>query len=706
MARDALVDRLVAGQFGRLTVVSAPAGWGKTTVVLEWRRRSAGRTPFGWIALDEDDNDPTTFWAYVIEALGGMFPGRTSEAQRVAEQRGDVRERVIPSLVNGLAEAGDGVLILDDYHVVRSPLVAEQLTFFIDHLPAGLHLAVVTRSEPVLPLARLRAQGELTELRAADLRFTPVETGALLNDILGLRLGGKHVVTLQERTEGWAVALHLAALSLRSRSDPAALIGGFSGEQEYLVQYLGSEVLARLQPALRTWLTETAILDRFCVPLCNAVTQRTDSAEMLHQAEQANLFVLALDDRHEWFRYHQLFAEMLRRELTAAVPGRRAELNRRASEWFAAHAAPQEAVRYALQAGDLDTVHLLAGRHWNHEYNAGRLATVDGWLTALGEGRVRADPWLSAARVMIWADEGRLDELDAWLELDSTVDGYPYAVLRALHRFKSGDLGRAGDELDRAQQLRTESGPFWPTIERCVRGTTAYWAGDLASARSSLASATGLALSYDNVAGFTYATGYLALIALDADDVSTARRSLDRVAAYLDPAADLAAHFVLALPLLALGRLLELDGDLERAEHALTRAVACARGGAGRLERVATVATLARLHHRKGDRQQASRLLAEAAALLRLSPDPGRAAAMAADEPSAPRVRATGGGELTAREVAVLRLLPTELSLREIADALYVSHNTAKTHSRVLYRKLGVSSRDEAVAAARSGGLL
>jgi len=359
-----------------------------------------------------------------------------------------------------------------------------------------------------------------------------------------------------------------------------------------------------------------------------------------------------------------------------------------------------------LQAGDLDTVHLLAGRHWNHEYNAGRLATVDGWLTALGEGRVRADPWLSAARVMIWADEGRLDELDAWLELDSTVDGYPYAVLRALHRFKSGDLGRAGDELDRAQQLRTESGPFWPTIERCVRGTTAYWAGDLASARSSLASATGLALSYDNVAGFTYATGYLALIALDADDVSTARRSLDRVAAYLDPAADLAAHFVLALPLLALGRLLELDGDLERAEHALTRAVACARGGAGRLERVATVATLARLHHRKGDRQQASRLLAEAAALLRLSPDPGRAAAMAADEPSAPRVRATGGGELTAREVAVLRLLPTELSLREIADALYVSHNTAKTHSRVLYRKLGVSSRDEAVAAARSGGLL
>ena len=706
VARDALVDRLAAGQFGRLTVVSAPVGWGKTTAVLEWRRRSAGRTPFGWIALDEDDNDPTTFWAYVIEALAGMFPGRTSQAQGVAEQRGDVRERVIPALVNGLADAGDGVLVLDDYHVITSPLVAEQLTFFLDHLPAGLHLVVVTRAEPALPLARLRAQGELTELRATDLRFTPVETGKLLNDVLGLRLGGKQVVTLQEKTEGWAAALHLAALSMRSSGDPAALIGGFSGEHQHLVQYLGSEVLAGLHPALRTWLIETAILDRFCVPLCDAVTERTDGAEMLHQAEQANLFVLALDDRHQWFRYHQLFVEMLRRELTKAAPEQRAELNQRASEWFASHDAPQEAVRHALQAGDLASAHLLTGRHWNHEYNAGRLATVDGWLTALGEDRVRADPWLSAARVMIWADEGRLDELDAWLELEPTVDGYPYAVLRALHRFKSGDLGRAGDELGRAQQLRLESEPFWETVERCVRGATAYWAGDLATARTSLASATSLARSYDNVAGLTYATGYLALLALDADDVVTARRRLDRIAAYLDPAADLAAHFVLALPLLALGRLFELDGDSERAEHALTRAVACARGGAGRLERVATVATLARLHQRDGDRQLATRLLAEAAALLRLSPDPGRAATMAADEPSAPRVRVTSGEALTAREAAVLRLLPTQLSLREIADALYVSHNTAKTHSRALYRKLGVSSRDEAVVAARSSGLL
>lgn len=715
LERGALVDRLVAGRSGRLTVVSAPAGWGKTTIVLQWCRRTAvDGTPFGWVSLDEDDSDPMTFWAYVVGALGAMFPGYTSEAQRLAGQGGlDVRARLVPALVNGLAGApGGGVLVLDDYHAVRSPQVDDQVGFLIDHLPPTLHLAVVTRSEPALPLARLRAQGELTELHAADLRFSPGEAAALLNNVLGLRLGRDDVLTLQQRTEGWAAALHLAALhlaalSLRTGGDATAAIGGFSGEHDHLVQYLGSEVLSRLDPALRSWLTQTSVLDRFCVSLCDAVTGRTDGAEMLRRAEQANLFVIALDDRHDWLRFHHLFAEMLRRELAGAEAGHRAALNRRAAGWYAAHDLPVDAVRHALQGGDLGTAHRLAGRHWNHEYNAGRLATVDGWLTALGEERVRQDPWLSAARVLIWADEGRLDELDAWLEVDPTVDGYPYAVLRALHRFKSGDLGRAGAELARSQRLRSESEPFWPTVERCVRGTTAYWSGDLATARTSLASATTLARSYDNAAGLTYATGYLALMALDAEDVVTARRRLDQVAAHLDPRGDLATHFVLALPLLALGRLLDRDGDLDAARRAFTRAATCARGGAGRLERVATTAALARLADRLGDREQSAGLLREAAALLRLCPDAGRAAALVADEPSAPRLRpADGGRELTAREAALLRLLPSQLTLREIADELYVSHNTAKTHSRTLYRKLGVATRDQAVVAARNGGLL
>ena len=708
--REALVDRLVLGMPGRLTVVSAPAGWGKTSLVLQWRHRTAGSRRFGWVSLDEDDGDPVRFWAYVVEALAAMFPAVTDEARRLTDgRRTDVRRALVPALVNAVQGAEPpGVLVLDDFHALQSPVVEDQVAFLLDHLPASLHLAIVTRSQPtMLPLARLRADGQLTELRAADLRFSPAETGELLTDVLGLRLAAADVATLQRRTEGWAAALHLAALSLRTRRNPGAAIDGFSGEHDHLVQYLGSEVLGGLDPDLRAWLTQTCVLDRFSAPLCDAVTGRSDSMQLLRRAERANLFVLSLDDRREWFRYHHLFAEVLRRDLEREDVSVVRALHRRASSWYAAHDSPTDAVRHALQAGDVDTAHRLVGRHWNHEYNLGRCTTVNSWLDALGEQRVRRDPWLSAARVLIWADEGRLEELDAWLEVDPTVDGYPYAVLRALHRFKSGDLGRARTELDRAQLLRSESEPVWPTVEHCVRGTTAYWSGDRAAARTSLAAAATLARSYDNVAGLTYATGYLAMAALDEDDDATARRRVEQVVEHTHPAGDLAAHFVVALPLLAHGQLLAREGRLEASRGVLERAVASARGGAGRLERVATAVALARVLDRLGQREAAGRLLAEAAALLRLSPDPGLAVALVADEPSAPRARVPDRDEtLTAREAAVLRLLPSQLTLREIAEELYVSHNTVKTHSRTLYRKLDVSTRDEAVATARSSGLL
>ncbi len=381
------------------------------------------------------------------------------------------------------------------------------------------------------------------------------------------------------------------------------------------------------------------------------------------------------------------------------------ELHRRASRWFDQHDMAADAVRHAMLAPDLGRAHAVVARRWNHEYNAGRLTTVNSWLDDLGIDRLRLDPWLAAARVLIWADEGRLDELDAWLEVDPVVDGYPYAVLRALHRFKSGDLTRAQEELDRAEQQRSESEPFWPTVEHCVRGATGYWTGDHATARSALATATTLARSYDNAAGHTYASGYLALLALESGDETVARRRLDQVAVHLEPASDLAQHFVLALPLLAHGRLLLAEGRTAEARTVLERATVAARSGAGRLERVATVAALARLLEPAGERAAAERLRDEGAALLRLSAAPGRALSLLADVPASPRV-VVEGEALTPREAAVLQRLPGQQTLREIADELFVSHNTAKTHARTLYRKLGVSTRDEAVTAARAGGLL
>jgi LuxR family maltose regulon positive regulatory protein len=713
VARDRLVERLVSGARGKLTVVSAPAGWGKTTAVLEWRQRAGHGRPFAWVTLDTDDSDPARFWASVVYAIDRVLPGRVAAAARLVDaRRTDIEHLVVPHLVNGLAESGEPlVLVLDDYQTVQSSEVSAQLDLLVEALPPGVNITIVSRARPDLDLARLRVQGELTELLTADLRFSTAEAAELLLDTLGLRLSADDVHALQKCTEGWAAALQLAALSLQVRQgqDAAAAIRDFSGHDQHLVDYLGAEVLDGLDDDVASFLVQTSILSRMTPSLCDAVTGRDDSAQMLRRVEGANLFVVRLDAGQQWFRYHRLFADVLRLRLAASPPGEVAELHRRAAAWYDDEGAATDAVRHALLAHDPAAAHAIVSKHWNSWYNLGRLRTVSDWLDALGDDRVRRDAWLSAARVLVWADEGRLDELDAWLDVDSerTVDSYPYAIMRALHRFKSGDLTRADEELRRAEALRTQTHPFWPTVELCVRGVTSYWTGDNATARSALASAMTLARSYGNVAGHTYALGYLAVIAVEDADVAVAERRLDQLRSQGSAQPDLDEHFVAALPHLAAGLLAQARGDPRGAAGPLERAVAVARRGAGRLERVATLAALGRCVDQLGDRQRSLALMTEATALLNSCPDPGRAAALVADQPGARRARPrTGGTTLTTREAAVLRLLPGGLSLREIADELFVSHNTIKTHSRTLYRKLSVTTREQAVRVAREQRLL
>lgn len=710
--RDRLVERLSRGLDGPLVVVSAPAGWGKSTLVLEWLRSLRGAVRVAWVSLEPADADPARFWAYVVHALARTLPSELAEAVRLVDGgRVDVEDVLIPSLVNQVEDAVDGpvVLVLDDYHAVSSERVDRQVGHLVNHLPRALHVVLVTRWRPALALGRLRARGELCELRETDLRFTPSETRALLTDVLGLRLAGEEIAALHRSTEGWAVALHLAALSLRGRRGPVRSLPRLGAADGHLVEYLVAEVLGRLSPDLRAFLMHTSALERMTTSLCRAVTGRPDAGEMLAQAEAENLFLIPLDDQREWFRYHHLFAAVLRERLAEEDPERLLVLHRRASEWYAAAGFAPEAVQHALEAGDLALAHRLVDASWNHEYNIGRLATVSGWLDALGAERIRADPWLSAARVMIWADEGRLEELDAWLEEDAerTVDGYPYAVLRALHRFKSGDLAGASRELDAAARLRSQSQPFWPTVERCVDGAVAYWSGDAARARTDFAAAATLARSYDNVAAQTYALGYLALLAVDEGDTAAADGRLAQTAAHVDARSDLASHFVLALPHLAAGRLAAARSGSAAGLGHLEAAVHSARRGAGRLEKVAALDAAGRAFVRDGRRQEGEALLGEATALLRSWPDPGRAGVLLADLPRAPRPRPpTDGVPLTPREWALLELLPTSLSLREIAGELYISYNTAKTHSRTLYRKLSAATRADAVEAARAAGLL
>ena len=340
VSRPRLVARLDQGLTRRLTLVSAPAGFGKTTLLAEWLSApSSGGRPAAWVSLDPSDNDPARFWAYVIVALQSVRDGAGAAALSLlhAPQPPPI-EAVLTSLINELVAIDDDVvLVLDDYHAIEAQPIQVATAFLLDHLPPQVHLVIAGRADPPLPLARLRARGELTELRAADLRFTPDEAAAFLTEAMGLALSPTDIATLDGRTEGWIAGLQLAALSMQGHQDVGGFIHAFAGDHRYVVDYLVDEVLRRQPDPVRHFLLQTAILDRFTGSLCDAVTGQVDGATRLEALELGNLFVVPLDDRRRWYRYHHLFADVLRAHLAAEQPEQVAVLHRRASAWHERH---------------------------------------------------------------------------------------------------------------------------------------------------------------------------------------------------------------------------------------------------------------------------------------------------------------------------------------------------------------------------------
>ena len=303
-------------------VISAPAGWGKTCLLRDWRLAdTASRT--AWVSVDPGDNDPVRFWAHVIASVAGVSPGFGAAALPVLTAPGaDSTDAVLPMLVNELEVLPAPVtLVLDDYHLISNQDILRSVAFMVEHLPPALCLALAIRADPELPLARLRARGEIFEIRADDLRFTEAETAALLNGTLGLALGPADIRALQQRTEGWAAGLYLAGLSLRGRPEPSAFIQAFAGDDRQIVDYLLAEVLDGLPAEIRSFLLRTSVLDRLSGPLCDAVTGGSGSQRILEEMERANLFLVRLDTRRRWYRYHQLFGELLRHELDSGRTG-------------------------------------------------------------------------------------------------------------------------------------------------------------------------------------------------------------------------------------------------------------------------------------------------------------------------------------------------------------------------------------------------
>ena len=719
--RAGLLSRLQAGVQSRLCLVDAPAGSGKTTVLTQWRA-IAGAGRVAWVSLEEGDNDPRRFWTYVVEAMRIVEPGvGVATLAALGGPSADLYRAVLPGLLNELGAVGRPLfLVLDDYHLISDPSCHQTLGFFLEHLPAGVHVVLATRVDPPLPLARMRARGELAELRVPDLQFSDEEASELLNGSMGLELAADDVERLAERTEGWAAGLYLAGLSLRGRQDPSAFIASFHGDNRHVADYLATEVLARQPDTIRTFLLRTSILERLSGPLCDAVLQTEGSAQVLGELERSNLFLIPLDDQRRWYRYHHLFAQLLGLELGHREGGLVPVLHRRAAAWHRQAGNLDQAVHHAGAAGDFTEAAAMIARHWLGYWRRGRQATVARWLDGLPEEAILADPPVAYVAAWIGGFSGASkQETEYWLgavDPDGYEGGLPDGVsslafganlARAALVFD--DLGRSVSAARRALELAgPDSLPFWWMAQSAL-GHALYLSGRADETRPQLEELVRRVPAAAQPVAVVLALAVLSLLAGDEGDDRTAMALARRAAATADTQG-LGAEPMCGIAYAALGRALARQGELAEAEVQLSRALEPVGIDSMLVQRAFALLLLAPVRRGRGDLPGARAQVEQARRLIERSADPGSLPALLDRTEQAlastPRRRTEVEADLTERELAVLRLLPARLSNREIGRELYVSVNTVRSHVQAIYRKLGVGARAEAVARARELGLL
>jgi LuxR family maltose regulon positive regulatory protein len=679
--------------------VACPAGFGKSTLLAAWRETELQRRSIAWVTLDEGDNDPVVLWTHVIAALGLDPPAASAP----------LREVVLPRLINALAEQGEVALVLDDFHRLSSASTRETIAWFVTHLPANVQLVLSTRTDPALPLGTLRVRGELLELRAHELRFTASEAHEFLNHRLGLELDPEDVELLVARTEGWPAGIYLAALSLAGTEDKHGLVAAFDGTSAHVVDFLAGEVLAAHPPELQRFMLHTSVLERLCAPLCDAVTGQSGSAGALDSLGRTNLFLLPLDDRHRWFRFHHLFAQILRVELSKRDPELVPELHRRAFEWHGEFGTTDEAIYHAVEGKAFPEASRLIAETWVHYANAGRIESVNDWLAHVpdnGDQRLLlTKAWVSAlrgseadmraaatrARALGGLDDGPLP--DGFVSVESSL-----SVLEAT--FGWGDVSAILAHGARSETLEPPDSPWRPVITWAL-GWAHYCNGDLDQAERWLKETTLVAPAVEQWIVGVAAIADLSLIAgmrgRRAEQLRLAQEAVEvsRTVGLLDAVEDGEVHTAYGVALAAHGRHREALSSLEKG-------VFLRRLWAQKLDLIDGLGALAATVAELGDRERASALFDEALQIAGQCADAGVLPDRIAAARKAARLdRATGGDELSERELTVLRHLGSDLSEREIAAELYLSFNTVHSHVKAIYRKLGVSSRAGAVARAR-----
>jgi LuxR family transcriptional regulator, maltose regulon positive regulatory protein len=712
--RPELVGYL-AGVTAKLLLVDAPAGFGKTTVVAQWRLSPAESRPFAWVSLDSGDNDPGRLWWHVVSALDRACPEFDADniLGALQVQAHDFARTFLPLLVNELAALPEPVvLVLDDCHMIKEGRCYDQLAFLLLHLPSAVQLVLITRVDPPLPLARLRGTGDMVEIRAGELQFGSVQAAELVARAAGVELSEPDLAELVDRTEGWPAGLYLAALSLRAHPSPGGFIRQFTGDSRFVLDFLTEEVLSRQPAEIRQFLARTAVLGRFCAPLCDAVTGSGSSSKIINILERENLFVVPLDDSRQWFRYHHLFAQALRRELDRTEPDIVPVLHERASGWHRHSGSADEAISHARAAGDVTgAIDLIAG-NWCACVDSGQAATVQGWLAALGDSTISAHPLAAHCAAWVAALAGDRDSLRRWLPIveaahrdDVLPDGIrslrsSAALLQGTFGFEG--LGPMREAAARAVTLETDPASSWHALARSSYAATLYWSGELdAATEQARAALSGMgSIALIRMVGRTV----LSLIAIDQGNLDEAEQQA-RTARDIVTAADsgLSGAPQSSLAFAAAGAVSAGRGRLTEAREELERALQMRRRHPG-ISSWPTLEVLLRLAPvllETGERSRAMTLIAEARLLLASSPDGagtqlgrlGQVERRLAGEPQGMPVI----DPLTDREVTVLRLLGGSMSMREIAQELCVSPNTVKTHTRAIYRKLGVSTRHDAI---------
>lgn len=718
VSRPHLLSRASEGLAGKLLLISAPAGYGKTTLMAAWCAGPGRGYPLAWLSLEEEDNDPARFLAYLTAALQQIGVDLQEDMATLFQGSRQATDPAILSLlINELATvSADFALVLEDYHVIERHELHQMMSFLLDHLPPQMHLVIITRLDPPFPLARLRARGQLSEVRARNLRFTLAESTAFLHDVMNLALSDDVIQTFHERTEGWIAALQLAALTLQGRDNPSALIATFGSGHDYLVDYLAEEVLDRQPESLRMFLLQTSILNRMNGPLCDALTDRSDSEATLAALEKSNLFVSPMDSDARWYRYHHLFAHVVASHLQRIAPEQLPELHRRAAKWYAQNNYEAEAIEHYLAAMDYEAAAAMLNSKVVSYLTKGSFSTLLSWFDRLPDEAINQHPRLNVYRAWGLLLAGKTTDVECYIavaeEVARSLDEIAklrgdFAAIRAYAAAMQGNMDQAFDRVHEALAWLADDNDNIRAVMAFVLGGVYYMRQDMLQALNAMQEAGDLGQRSGNLSLALSALSAVGSILVDQGDLRAAEKTYEKALA-LGTGRSGKPLAIAASVYSGLAKLHLVKRDLKSARSFAQTGVQLGEQWSNADSQVGCHLVLAQVAHLECNRHEAQLSLSrvkELAATHTLTPEAGgliaECEAMLQKEPADSTAQHSLPNGLSEREVEVLQLFAEGLSNQEIAERLIISLGTVKAHSSHIYQKLDVRNRAQAVMVAR-----